>query len=868
MDGAQPHEQVYDSLRQKSVGFDVQKEYNVQDIFVGAALTLKDVAALANSQGVKAVRPVHKISRPSPVFSESVSANGTALLQSTHIMTVGVSIFQGVDKLHAEGTTGQGIKIAIIDSGETRLYSSCDSTFAQGCTGVDYTHPALGGGFGPGFKIAGGYDFVGDNYTGANTPVPDDDPLDQCFGHGTHVTGIVGANPGNPYNISGVAYNATISMYRIFGCAGDTTDDIIVDALLRGVQDGADILTLSVGDSTDGWTEGTASVVASRIASSGKPVTVASGNDGSSGAWLSSSPGNAVDAISVASVDNTMMMIHNATVQGADHDPIPYYSLASFFFEGPLPIYATSNDTAVTDDACNSLPDGTPDLSPYVVIVRRGNCDFIKITQQANVIEKGAQAVLFYNNETGLDFIDIGNNTASLIQAADGEFLVKEFVAGTPITLTFPQDSSGVTEFPAASGGLTNSLTLNDSYGPSNDFFMKPSIAAPGGFIMSTYPVNRGSYLVASGTSMATPYVAGALALLMQVQGKSTIGTAARTLFETTARVVPSSKKDGAMLQTVTQQGAGLINVYDALHTTTLVSPGELILNDTAHLQDVHPITIQNIGDAAKDYIITHLPTGTALTINPDTGLPAAGPVPLSPAQAGVSLSQTSFSLAPGETHTITAQFTQPNANPDTYPVYAGFIQIASGDEQTHVTYMGLAAMLLDKQTLDNSSVVVSSSQQDFTKSAESVVEERAIVAAQNYTFVGDDYPSISFSLIFGTPLVRIDLVSSDFTLSKLPPPISGRHDRRQDSGSAAAVPIVGPIFEFTYLARNDNFTNPSYFVNITSAVFFNGTRVPNGMYKYLMRTLRVTGNPAKEEDYDEYLSPVLGYAVPDDTTT
>jgi subtilisin family serine protease len=62
---------------------------------------------------------------------------------------------------------------------------------------VDYNHPALGGGFGKGFKVVQGHDLVGDNYTGANTPVPDSDPLDNCgaasgaSGHGTHVSGII-----------------------------------------------------------------------------------------------------------------------------------------------------------------------------------------------------------------------------------------------------------------------------------------------------------------------------------------------------------------------------------------------------------------------------------------------------------------------------------------------------------------------------------------------------------------------------------------------------------------------------------------------------------------------------------------------------
>lgn len=83
---------------------------------------------------------------------------------------------------------------------------------------------------------------------------------------------------------------------------------------------------------------------------------------------------------------------------------------------------------------------------------------------------------------------------------------------------------------------------------------------------------------------MATPFVAGSAALLLQAHGKTAdFARGIRSLLESTAKRVPSSKTDSDPLQTVTQQGAGLINVFDAVHAETLVAPTELIVNDTAH---------------------------------------------------------------------------------------------------------------------------------------------------------------------------------------------------------------------------------------------------------------------------------------------
>lgn len=157
----------------------VRKEFNSSKFFYGLSLTLTDdtshKADLLKVSGVKNVWPVRAVPRPNPfVAAPPASQSNGTLPHIKGSSDVNRPLkMAGVDKLHSQGIKGKGVKIGIID------------------TGVDYLHLSLGGGFGPGYKVSFGYDFVGDDYTGFNTPVPDSDPLVTCAtgGHGTHVTG-------------------------------------------------------------------------------------------------------------------------------------------------------------------------------------------------------------------------------------------------------------------------------------------------------------------------------------------------------------------------------------------------------------------------------------------------------------------------------------------------------------------------------------------------------------------------------------------------------------------------------------------------------------------------------------------------------
>lgn len=288
-------------------------------VFTGVSFQLRGTAKqtaahaaqiLALTQ-VKALWPVTVVAGPNPLVDWTGASHPTTAAQKRALAARG--FLKGstsaphkmtqVDKLHAKNITGAGMRIALVD------------------TGIDYTHPALGGGcFGKGCAVVTfGTDLVGDGYNGTNTPVPDPNPLDTCYGHGTHVAGIIAAQA-NDMGVVGAAPGVELGMYRVFGCMGQGVGiDVLVAATNMAFADGADIISISVG-AMNGWSEEAWAVTAQRIVEAGVPVVIASGNKGNEAMFYYSTPAGGKGVMGIASVDNTET--YNLTSDGVVVSPL------------------------------------------------------------------------------------------------------------------------------------------------------------------------------------------------------------------------------------------------------------------------------------------------------------------------------------------------------------------------------------------------------------------------------------------------------------------------------------------------------------------------------------------------------------------
>ncbi|CAJ0635558.1 6170_t:CDS:2 [Entrophospora sp. SA101] len=139
-------------------------------------------------------------------------------------------------------------------------------------------------------------------------------------------------------------------------------------------------------------------------------------------------------------------------------------------------------------------------------------------------------------------------------------------------------------------------------------------IAAPGGIIFSTFPINLGSYANLMGTSMATPYISGVAALIRQANKieKNSHRFIQKALMN---YAIPVHDQIFKIVPPVLRQGAGLVNVYNSIRAMAFVHPFKLALNDTVNgkKDGYYDLSIENYCDKHLEYRLVHMP---AVSVN------------------------------------------------------------------------------------------------------------------------------------------------------------------------------------------------------------------------------------------------------------
>ncbi|KAF9115048.1 hypothetical protein BGX27_009075 [Mortierella sp. AM989] len=680
---------------------------------------LEVVAAL---QGIVGIYPVRTRKRPKALPLGSLKLTRPNL-QSAHILT-------GINMVHQKlGLTGKGIKVGIID------------------TGVDYKHPALGGCFGRGCKVAFGYDFVGDNYDNGDPekdiPRPDPDPMD-CAGHGTHVAGIVAARNEGPtatgaQQFIGVAPDVTIGAYRVFGCDGEVSDDILLAALKAAYRDGMDVVNLSLGGSS-GWPEEPFAIACSAYVAKGLHLAIANGNDGEQGLFEDGAPATAVGAVAVGSVDNTHFMGTAADLswQAVDRRGVVTWTGGAQGAVGRIGMAIASDKSDVSMNPFNGdiiyvihIPTADPfgctaynnvvleaehqvPRSRVVVLLRRGECTFsdkAKFVAEANlggmlvydtVPEQRplGMTIAGYNvSAGGLSFEDATLIINSIAAKASNPVLKSQ---GRKLTARF---SSTDQALKLASGGKISDFS---SWGPDARLRYKPDIVTPGGMIYSTFPLAKGGFATLQGTSMASPYMAGIQALYLSKHGK-TNSSKLLNLMQSTA--IPTVRPGSARgLTSVFQQGGGLVSMKKLFsdESPTIVTPTTLYLNDTQFQKLDHDITFNNPSTTeTRIWKMAHRP---AFSVNgfEDDGRHYT-PVNQSRLRISehgasrISASPMQLKLAPGATGTIHIHINPPTMlNIQERWLYSGYIEFhchtvtGAACDSSVISYGGMHGRLAD----------------------------------------------------------------------------------------------------------------------------------------------------------------------------
>ncbi|KQL38733.1 hypothetical protein AN960_12185 [Bacillus sp. FJAT-25509] len=537
--------QVLENGKTKKVDYTINRSYKNAFNGVSMRLPANQIKNLLKSKAVKTVWSNQTFSIDPPKENDQLKADEANVGNYTP--------YDALDRLHAEGFTGKGIKIGILD------------------TGIDYNHPDLKDAY------KGGYDFVNN----------DNDPMETTYAdwkksgqaeivsgsayyteHGTHVAGIIGGRgkASSEYKTIGAAPESDIYSYKVLGPYGSGTTDAILAGIDRAVKDGMNVINMSLGATLNDPLYAT-SIAVNNAVLSGVTTVVAAGNSGDQ-MYTVGSPGTAALALTVGASSIALDIYQYAGVQDGKN-----YSLRQLArnYKDDLTTLKGKTYQLVDVGLANPADFNGKDLNGKIAFIKRGSIALIDKIKNAKA--KGAAGVLMYNDET--------NKAEGAIQSFLGESVdaIPAFSVSNDEGNTIAAAiKAGKTDF--TFGDFTKLKTASDelasfsSRGPSRvNYDIKPEVTAPGVSILSTVPfyVNdktvdgtksedyKYAYERLSGTSMATPYVAGVSALLLQ-SNKDLKPEDIKSILMNTADTLSKA-------YSVFEEGSGRVDAYEAIHS-------------------------------------------------------------------------------------------------------------------------------------------------------------------------------------------------------------------------------------------------------------------------------------------------------------
>ena len=514
-------------------------------------------------------------------------------------LTSSSSNMTGVPSVWADlGYTGTGMRIAILDTGldlDHPAFAAAPELTATSLR-VEEIAKVLSGL--NAYKMTDGQVTAEDLYYSDKIPfafnysdrnLNADHESDQQGDHGTHVAGIAGANCMEGVGYAGMAPDAQIIVMKVFGNQGSMMDGVIAaleDALLLN----CDVVNMSLGSSA-GFTSTSSIIdeVFARIQEQDMIAAIAAGNEYTSGlmnSWgahinTTSNPDN-------ATVDAPGTYI-NSTVVGSvnnNFSPAPYFTfgetMVGYRDTNGIPLFSTLSELGELEYVM--IPGlGYPedfegiDVTGKIALVTRGTLNFYEKMQ--NAARAGAVGVLIVNNEPGsvanfgMDFtgvtapvvpcVMISMETGAKMAAAEVKTMVVSAVEGM---------------VPDELGGQMSEFT---SWGVTPDLRLLPNLSGIGGNVMSTvdpmWTGEGGYYGLMSGTSMATPQVAGISALVLQYlreQFPDTTDAERRVLADALlmSTAVPVRNASAGVEASPRQQGSGLVNALGAITSGAYLS--------------------------------------------------------------------------------------------------------------------------------------------------------------------------------------------------------------------------------------------------------------------------------------------------------